>query len=53
MESGVARVQIDLEEYREQLRRKTEPGRAVLSMALSKAKQLRKRIAFQTRPIDA
>ena len=46
MESGVARVQIDLEEYREQLRRKTEPGRAVLSMALSKAKQLRKRIAL-------
>ncbi len=46
MDSGVARVRIDIEEYREQLRRKTEPGRAVLSVALSKAKQLRKRLAL-------
>ncbi len=46
MDSGVARVKIDIEEYREQLRRKTEPGRAVLSVALSKAKQLRKRLAL-------
>jgi malate dehydrogenase (oxaloacetate-decarboxylating)(NADP+) len=50
IESGAARVNIDIEEYREQLRRKTEPGRAVMSVAISKARQIRKRIALPEAP---
>ncbi|MCC6573801.1 MAG: NADP-dependent malic enzyme [Planctomycetes bacterium] len=46
MDTGAARVRIDIEEYRENLRRRTEPGRAVMSVAISKAKALRKRLAL-------
>ncbi|MCZ7607832.1 MAG: NADP-dependent malic enzyme [Planctomycetota bacterium] len=46
MRTGVARVQLDVDEYRERLRRRTEPGRAVMSVAISTAKELRKRLAL-------
>jgi malate dehydrogenase (oxaloacetate-decarboxylating)(NADP+) len=46
MRTGVARVQLDVDEYRERLRRRTEPGRAVMSVAISAAKELRKRLAL-------
>ena len=46
MRTGVARVQIDIDEYREKLRRRTDPGRAVMSVAIQAAKELRKRLAL-------
>jgi malate dehydrogenase (oxaloacetate-decarboxylating)(NADP+) len=46
MKTGVATVKIDIEEYRERLRAKTEPGRAVTSVAISAAQELRKRLAL-------
>ncbi|MBZ0136274.1 MAG: NADP-dependent malic enzyme [Planctomycetes bacterium] len=46
METGVARVQLDVDEYRERLRRRTDPGRAVMSVAIRTAKELRKRLAL-------
>ncbi|MCC6465571.1 MAG: NADP-dependent malic enzyme [Planctomycetes bacterium] len=46
METGVARVQLDLDEYRERLRRMAEPTRAVMSVAIHKAQELRKRLVL-------
>ena len=46
MESGSARLEIDLEAYREKLRRLTDPTRAFVSMAIAKAKTERPRVAF-------
>ncbi|MCB9895423.1 MAG: NADP-dependent malic enzyme [Planctomycetes bacterium] len=46
MKTGVARIELDIDEYRERLRRRTEPGRAVMSVAISTAKELRKRLAL-------
>ncbi|MBX3459767.1 MAG: NADP-dependent malic enzyme [Planctomycetes bacterium] len=46
MDSGVARIKLNVDEYRERLRVKTEPGRAVMSVAIHKAQELRKRLAL-------
>jgi malate dehydrogenase (oxaloacetate-decarboxylating)(NADP+) len=46
MRSGVARVQIDLAEYREQLAARLGPGRRVRRMIINKAKAAPKRIVF-------
>jgi malate dehydrogenase (oxaloacetate-decarboxylating)(NADP+) len=46
MDSGVARINLNIDEYRERLRRQTEPGRAVMSVAIHKAQQMRKRLAL-------
>lgn len=46
MESGVARVQLNIAEYREALRERTEPGRTLLSVAINRAQRLRKRLAL-------
>lgn len=46
IETGVARVKLDLDAYRERLRHKTDPGRAVMSVAIRTAKELRKRLAL-------
>jgi malate dehydrogenase (oxaloacetate-decarboxylating)(NADP+) len=46
MRTGVAGIKLDIEEYREKLRRRTEPGRAVMSVALDAAIELRKRLAL-------
>ncbi len=46
METGVARVQIDLDEYRERLRASLGPGRAVMRWMTSRARRHRKRIIF-------
>ncbi|MHC4842023.1 MAG: phosphate acyltransferase, partial [Planctomycetota bacterium] len=46
METGVARKELDIDSYREKLRRHAEPGRAVLGVAIGKAQQARKRLAL-------
>ncbi|MCA8915157.1 MAG: NADP-dependent malic enzyme [Planctomycetes bacterium] len=46
IKTGVARIELDIDEYRERLRRRTEPGRAVMSVAITTAKELRKRLAL-------
>ncbi|MCC7508457.1 MAG: NADP-dependent malic enzyme [Planctomycetes bacterium] len=46
MDTGVARVKLNIDEYRERLRLKTEPGRAVMSVAIHKAQEMRKRLAL-------
>lgn len=46
METGVSRVELDIDQYREKLRKYAEPGRAVLGVAIRKAKQARKRLAL-------
>ncbi|MEE9312465.1 MAG: NADP-dependent malic enzyme [Planctomycetota bacterium] len=46
MDSGVARLELDLDQYREKLRKYAEPGRAVLGVAIRKATQVRKRLAL-------
>lgn len=46
MESGVARTEIDLEKYREQLEARLGRGREVMGTIISRAKQKLKRIVF-------
>ncbi len=46
METGVARVNLNIDDYREKLRLLTEPGRAVMSVAIHKAQTMRKRLAL-------
>ncbi|MHC4828887.1 MAG: NADP-dependent malic enzyme [Planctomycetota bacterium] len=46
MESGSARVQIDLAAYREQLKRRIDPTRSVVSIAVREAVKERQRIVF-------
>ncbi|MCA8913747.1 MAG: NADP-dependent malic enzyme, partial [Planctomycetes bacterium] len=46
IKTGVARHELDIEEYREKLRRQTDPGRAVMGIAIRKATQLQKRLAL-------
>lgn len=46
METGVARKQLDLDEYRERLRRKVDAGRSMVSIPLSMAKKNPPRIAI-------
>ncbi|MCL4731806.1 MAG: NADP-dependent malic enzyme [Planctomycetes bacterium] len=46
MDTGVARLVLNVDEYRERLRVMTEPGRAVMSVAIHKAQELRKRLAL-------
>jgi malate dehydrogenase (oxaloacetate-decarboxylating)(NADP+) len=46
MKSGVARKQIDLDEYRERLRRKVEAGRGLVSVPLSVARGKKARIVI-------
>ncbi len=46
MESGVARQQLDLDEYRESLRRKVDAGRTLVSVPLQLARQNPPRIAI-------
>ena len=44
--TGVAQLQLDVEAYREKLRRQTDPGRAVMGVAISRATELQKRLAL-------
>jgi malate dehydrogenase (oxaloacetate-decarboxylating)(NADP+) len=46
MESGVARTEIDLEKYRQQLEARLGRGREVMGTIISRAKQKLKRIVF-------
>ena len=46
METGVARKQLDLDEYRERLRRKVDAGRSMVSIPLRMARQNPPRIAI-------
>ena len=46
MQSGVARVQVDLEEYRESLRRRLAGSPAILKRIVSRAKESPRRIVF-------
>ena len=46
MKSGSARKTIDIDAYREQLRRRVDPTRALIGVAVAKAKKDRKRIVF-------
>ena len=46
IESGVARVQLDLDEYRERLRRKVDAGRSMVSVPLMHARKNPPRIAI-------
>ncbi|MGE0709398.1 MAG: NADP-dependent malic enzyme [Planctomycetota bacterium] len=46
METGVARKALDLEEYRERLRRKVDAGRSMVSLPLKLARQNPPRIAI-------
>ncbi len=46
MDTGVARIQIDLDEYRESLERRLGPSREVMRSVINKAKKQPKRIVF-------
>ncbi|MCC7383059.1 MAG: NADP-dependent malic enzyme [Deltaproteobacteria bacterium] len=46
MKSGVARVKVELESYRERLRKLQSPSHQVMSAVFTKAKQVKKRIVF-------
>jgi malate dehydrogenase (oxaloacetate-decarboxylating)(NADP+) len=46
IDSGVAQINLDVDEYRERLRRQTEPGRAIMSVAIHKAQEMRRRLAL-------
>ena len=46
MDTGMARVTIDLDEYRERLRASLGPGRAVMRWMTSRARRHKKRIVF-------
>ena len=46
METGVARIQIDLDEYEDRLRASLGPGREVMRWMTARARQERKRVVF-------
>jgi malate dehydrogenase (oxaloacetate-decarboxylating)(NADP+) len=46
METGVARIQIDLDEYREQLEKYRGPSREVMRSVINQAKAVPKRVVF-------
>ncbi|MEZ5993893.1 MAG: NADP-dependent malic enzyme [Planctomycetota bacterium] len=46
IKTGVAQVELNIDEYREKLRRQTDPGRAVMGVAIRRATELQKRLAL-------